>query len=424
MKIKQVSVFILFTFIFSNSWSQQNFKLKYKNSLPYAGIEVGSKGVKMTILEIGKNQQKNGTMHLLQDTSVNTDFISFTPATFSATLKGFTALYNKANKEYNIPAARIFTAISSGVKILSEKENKMDQVTKLTDSFRTTINEPSRLVTLIDVVEEARLSHLGIIPESRRYNTFLIDIGSGNTKGGYFPNGNTRDIRLFQLTWGTKSVTNETVKRVAEDKPLSAYNRQLLIKILRPLGFEVKEASNGKEAIAIWDKWEPHLIWMDMRMPVMDGYEATRYIKSTTKGNATAVIALTASSTEEEGTIVLSAGCDDFLRKPFKEQIIFDTLTKHLGVKYIYEQIPAHEHEVDIFQETSISSENLKIMPDQWIVRLYQSALEADKSLVMQIIEEIPDQQTFLVRSLIKLARNFQFEKLIDLAEPLLPITY
>jgi len=204
----------------------------------------------------------------------------------------------------------------------------------------------------------------------------------------------------------------------------NSYNRQLLIKILRPLGFEVKEASNGKEAIAVWDKWEPHLIWMDMRMPVMDGYEATRYIKSTTKGNATAVIALTASSTEEEGTIVLSAGCDDFLRKPFKEQIIFDTLTKHLGVKYIYEQIPAHEHEVDIFQETSISSENLKIMPDQWIVRLYQSALEADKSLVMQIIEEIPDQQTFLVRSLIKLARNFQFEKLIDLAEPLLPKTY
>ncbi|TAF09271.1 MAG: response regulator, partial [Nostocales cyanobacterium] len=72
-----------------------------------------------------------------------------------------------------------------------------------------------------------------------------------------------------------------------DDKPI---NRQLLIKLLQPLGFEIKEASNGKEAIAIWDEWEPHLIWMDMRMPVMDGYEATKYIKSTTKGNATAVI--------------------------------------------------------------------------------------------------------------------------------------
>lgn len=228
MRLNNISIAILSIamFLFTNTYSQ-NFKLKYKNSLPYAGIEVGSKGVKMTILEIGKNQQKDGTINLLQDTAVNTDFINFTPATFSATLQVLTALYNKANKEYNIPSARIFTAISSGVKILSEKEHKMDMVTKLADSFKTLINEPSRLVTIIDVVDEARLSHLGIIPESRRYNTFLIDIGSGNTKGGYFPNGNTRDIRLFQLTWGTKSVTNETVKRVAEDKTLSAYNRQL-----------------------------------------------------------------------------------------------------------------------------------------------------------------------------------------------------
>ena len=208
---------------------------------------------------------------------------------------------------------------------------------------------------------------------------------------------------------------------VVDDKP---DNCQLLLKLLRPLGFEVQEASNGKEAIAIWERWEPHLIWMDMRMPVMDGYEATKYIKATTKGNATAVIALTASVLEEEKAIVLSIGCDDFLRKPFKEQVIFDTLAKHLGVKYIYEKIPTYEHEIDIFQETLISSENLKIMPDSWIMRLYESSLEADKNLVMQIIGEIPDQETFLVRSLTKFARNFQFEKLIDLAEPLLSITY
>ena len=113
---------------------------------------------------------------------------------------------------------------------------------------------------------------------------------------------------------------------------------------MTPLGFEVKEASNGQEAIAIWDEWEPHLILMDMRMPVMDGYEATKYIKSTTKGHATAVIALTASVLEEEKAIVLSAGCDGFLCKPFSEHSIFETLTKHLGVRYI-------------FTETSLSSQ-------------------------------------------------------------------
>ena len=209
---------------------------------------------------------------------------------------------------------------------------------------------------------------------------------------------------------------------VVDDKPI---NCQLLIKLLSPMGFEVQEASNGREAIAIWDQWEPNLIWMDMRMPVMDGYEATKYIKSTTKGNATAVIALTASILEEEKAIVLSTGCDDFVRKPFHEQIIFDTLTKHLGVKYIYENIQTHEYENDTFigtsTGTSLSSDNLKIMSNQWIVKLYQSALEADKNLVMQLIAEIPENEIVLVRSLTKLVCNFQFEKLIDLAEPLLP---
>ncbi len=250
--IKQIAILLIFAFSTNNTFSQ-NFKLKYKNSLTYAGIEVGSKGVKMTVLEIGKNQQKNGAMNLLQDTAINTDFITFSPATFSSTLQSLTALYNKANKDYNIPAARIFTAISSGVKVLSEKENKTILVHNLIDSFKVNINEPSRIVTIIDVTEEARLSHLGIIPESRRYNTFLIDIGSGNTKGGYFPNGNIKDIRLFQLTWGTKSVSNETNKRVEEDKTISNYNRQLYRVLAGSADQEITYAVNVSGAYKMSD---------------------------------------------------------------------------------------------------------------------------------------------------------------------------
>jgi DNA-binding response OmpR family regulator len=163
---------------------------------------------------------------------------------------------------------------------------------------------------------------------------------------------------------------------------------------------------------------------MDMRMPVMDGYEATKYIKSTIKGNATAVIAITASVLEEEKAIVLSAGCDDFIRKPFREQIIFDTLAKHLGVKYTYESIQPHELAMNFSNEISLTSENLsqnlKVMPDSWIMQLYRASLEADRTIVINLIGEIPDTETFLVRSLTKLARNFQFEKLIDLTEPLI----
>ena len=176
----------------------------------------------------------------------------------------------------------------------------------------------------------------------------------------------------------------------------------------------MREAANGEEAIAIWDEWEPHLIWMDMRMPVMDGYEATKYIKSTAKGNATAIIALTASVLEEEKAIVLSAGCDDFLRKPFKEQTIFDTLIKHLGVQFIYSQASA----MDMSQQTqpSLTSADLEIMSPEWRSRLYQAALEADSDRVMRLIQEIPTTAIHLVLSLQKLDDQFEFDEIMDLA--------
>jgi hypothetical protein len=97
----------------------------------------------------------------------------------------------------------------------------------LSDSFRSRVKEPNKQVPVIDVTEEARLSHIGIVPEAKRYTTLLIDIGSGNTKGGYFPSGNINNLRLFQLTWGTKSVANETDKRCDEDKSVLNFNKQL-----------------------------------------------------------------------------------------------------------------------------------------------------------------------------------------------------
>ena len=195
-------------------------------------------------------------------------------------------------------------------------------------------------------------------------------------------------------------------------------NRKLLVKLLEPLGFEVKEASNGQEAINLWDEWEPHLIWMDMRMPVMNGYEATKNIKSTTKGNATAIIAVTASVLEEEKAIVLSAGCDDFIRKPFTEHNIFDALAKHLGVKYIFAEtnLPT----LDAATEISLTSQNLTCMPEEWITQLYAAALEANTKLVWQLVREIPATETPLAQALAKLASHFEFEQLVDLTEPLI----
>ena len=233
--------------------AQNNFKLKYENSDVYAGIDIGSKGVKLSVLEIGKNARKNGAFNVLKDTAINTDFISFTQSSFQATLKGLSKLYQAALKDYNIPPGRIFTVISSGIKIQADKEDKLGWINQFISAFRSNINEPDRIVPVIDVKEEARLSHLGIVPDSRRYTTFLIDIGSGNTKGGYFPNGNTKDLRLFQLSWGTKSTANATEKRCEEDKSIANYNRQLNRVLLGAENSEIVYAINESGAYPMSD---------------------------------------------------------------------------------------------------------------------------------------------------------------------------
>src|SRR5215831_19741687 len=89
--------------------AQTSFKLKYNNSSVYAGIEVGSKGVKMSVIEIGKNAQTRGAFNILKDSSVNTDFITFSPSTFHSTLDGLCGLYFTLTKEYKIQPRLIYT---------------------------------------------------------------------------------------------------------------------------------------------------------------------------------------------------------------------------------------------------------------------------------------------------------------------------
>jgi len=253
----------------------------------------------------------------------------------------------------------------------------------------------------------------------------------------------TTDIETRQLTRRVIALEpNQPCYRilVVDDK---WDNRQLLIKLLNPLGFEMKEASNGMEAIEIWESWQPHLIWMDMRMPVMDGYEATKYIKTHLKGQATAIIALTASAWEEERAVVLSAGCDDFIRKPFQEQVLFEKMAQYLGVRYLYEELApttekergrgrlsvgecslpkiAQQEEVRETRGDSSSSSvlpsALAIMPEQWMSELYEAADAIDNERIFQLLEEIPPTQEHLAKAITDFANNFRCDRIIDLIE-------
>lgn len=195
-------------------------------------------------------------------------------------------------------------------------------------------------------------------------------------------------------------------------------NRQIVVKLLEPMGFEVKEAVNGREAISVWQEWQPHLIWMDMRMPVMNGYEATKYIKSHLKGQATFIIALTASAFEEERAIVLSAGCDDFVRKPFRESVLFAKMADCLGVRYVYEESSeASVIQTQLATRLMLEPASLQIMPQEWLIQLEQAASELDEEAILKLLEQIPDEHTLLAKALQNKVDDFDFGDIANLVQ-------
>ncbi len=195
-------------------------------------------------------------------------------------------------------------------------------------------------------------------------------------------------------------------------------NRQLLIKLLTPLGFEVREAENGQEAIEISRVFQPHLVWMDMRMPVMSGVDATKQIKAGPQGKTTIIIALTASAFDEERQDIIEAGCDDFLRKPFRTEDIFAMISKHLGVRYVYAEDEPEQSikpAKDKLQTTELKSA-INILPTGLVTDLVDGLELGDSKLIDTVISEIDRYDHTLAKALGQLASRFEYDKLLDLA--------
>jgi len=203
-----------------------------------------------------------------------------------------------------------------------------------------------------------------------------------------------------------------------------ADNRLVLIRLLSSLGLVVREAENGQQAVAVWKDWQPQLIWMDMQMPVMDGYEATKQIKAHPLGKTTVIIALTASAFEEDRKTILAAGCDDFMAKPFQANILFAKMENVLGIRYVYEE-PVDTNDTKLQKESEISGvssnqfleSQLRQMPLEWVEKIYNAAQECCDDKIIQLIEEMPREFAPASQNLTTLAQNFLFDDIIELAK-------
>lgn len=206
---------------------------------------------------------------------------------------------------------------------------------------------------------------------------------------------------------------------IAED---NATNRYLLSQMLRIPGFELKEVDNGRDAIDLCKQWQPHLILMDMRMPVMNGVEATRQIKVNAETQNTIVIALTASAFEEQRQAFLNVGCDDFLSKPFQRRSLFTKISQHLNVRYLYETADAAQTTQPTPRDQAapqLSERDLKAslakQLEAWRAQLYRAALEGSDTRVFDLLEQLPSEQSSLKEAINTLAQGFQFDQILIL---------
>jgi len=189
-------------------------------------------------------------------------------------------------------------------------------------------------------------------------------------------------------------------------------NRQLLAQLLGPVGFELKLVVNGAEAVREFEQWRPHLILMDFRMPVMDGHEAMRRIRTMPGGKETKMIAVTASALDENRQELLGAGADDFISKPFREVELFQKIHLHLGVEYVYaEDSPATEQDKTV----ELTAESLAGWPEEMLESLRESVVTADLDQLLAKISEVEARDPRVARGLRLLAEGFQYQKLLDL---------
>ncbi len=240
--------------------------------------------------------------------------------------------------------------------------------------------------------------------------SFTIPVSPGIVPENFTANG-----RVSRLAPGQQAPDGGPFRLlIVEDVEV---NRRFLVNLLSSIGFELREAVNGQEAMEIWESWKPQLIFLDLRMPVMDGLEVLRRIKATPQGQQTVIVILTANAFDEDRAAVLALGGDAFIRKPVRESQIILALQTHLGVQFETMPVSASADELEKLSQSN--SQDAASLPENWQEKMRQAVIAADVIEMQSLIKEIEETSPTLSKKLAQLVYNFDYERITTVIDSL-----
>jgi PAS domain S-box-containing protein len=194
-------------------------------------------------------------------------------------------------------------------------------------------------------------------------------------------------------------------------------NREYLVQMLRAVGFQTREAADGGDALRQFEEWQPHLLLMDLRMPVMDGYETTRRIRETSGGGAVRIIAVTAGAFDEMRKEAFDVGVDEYIAKPFREGELFEKVGRLLGAVYVYEEEMRESVEPEPAFPARLAPGALADIPHELIEELRQATIDARLERLLHLIDRVGERSQPTADYLRRLAGDFKYDVLLELFE-------
>jgi PAS domain S-box-containing protein len=244
-------------------------------------------------------------------------------------------------------------------------------------------------------------------------STFSFDVPVQPVDGGFV----SKQVET-RLVTGLQSPQPAPRVLIVDDEP---NNRGWLTRLLKIIGFSMREAEDGAAAIRVWQEWKPDLILMDVRMPIMDGLEATRRIREHPGGAETVIIALTASALNEDRRMIMQSGVNDFLSKPCQEEELLRKMQACLNLSYLYEDTGAGRNDscaaLGSDPRSAVIQDLLQELPPQLVGDLRLAIQSGDKSRLDQLIDQVGERDVVVSQALKSLADRYEYDALTHLFE-------